>query len=49
MSSAIELINPRAESVRRAQALGVNCAGAMGLANVVKSNLVRSSAVRDMC
>lgn len=37
--SAIELINPRAESVRRAQALGVNCAGAMGLANVVKSNL----------
>jgi len=39
MSSAIELINPRAESVRRAQALGVNCAGAMGLANVVKSNL----------
>ncbi|CEH13949.1 t-complex protein zeta subunit (tcp-1-zeta) [Ceraceosorus bombacis] len=37
--SAIELINPRAESVRRAQALAVNCAGAMGLANVVKSNL----------
>ncbi|KAL7415235.1 chaperonin Cpn60/TCP-1 family [Mrakia frigida] len=37
--SAIELINPRAESVRRAQALQVNTQGAVGLANVVKSNL----------
>lgn len=37
--SAIELINPRAESVRRRQALQVNTAGAVGLANVVKSNL----------
>ncbi|KAI1796520.1 chaperonin-containing T-complex zeta subunit Cct6 [Ganoderma leucocontextum] len=39
MSSSIELINPKAESVRRAAALQVNTTGAMGLANVVKSNL----------
>lgn len=38
-SSSINLINPRAESVRRGQALMVNTTGAMGLANVVKSNL----------
>lgn len=37
--SAIELINPRAESVRRTQALQVNTAGAIGLAQVVRSNL----------
>ncbi len=37
--SSIELINPRAESIRRGQALQVNTAGAIGLANVVKSNL----------
>lgn len=37
--SSVELINPRAESIRRAQALQVNTAGAIGLANVVKSNL----------
>ncbi|WFD07613.1 T-complex protein 1 subunit zeta [Malassezia vespertilionis] len=37
--SAIELINPRAESVRRVQALQVNIAGAVGLAQVVRSNL----------
>ncbi|KAF8622765.1 hypothetical protein AX15_006852 [Amanita polypyramis BW_CC] len=39
MTSSIELINPKAESVRRAAALQVNTAGAMGLANVVKGNL----------
>ncbi|KAG9002236.1 T-complex protein 1 subunit zeta [Tulasnella sp. JGI-2019a] len=39
MSSSLELINPKAESVRRAAALQVNTNGAMGLANVVKSNL----------
>ncbi|OCB86842.1 chaperonin-containing T-complex zeta subunit Cct6 [Sanghuangporus baumii] len=39
MSSSIELVNPKAESVRRAAALQVNTNGAMGLANVVKSNL----------
>ncbi|WWC91736.1 T-complex protein 1, zeta subunit [Kwoniella dendrophila CBS 6074] len=39
MSGSIELINPRAESIRRTQALQVNTAGAVGLANVVKSNL----------
>jgi hypothetical protein len=39
MSSSIELINPKAESVRRAAALQVNINGAMGLANVVKGNL----------
>ncbi|TYJ54233.1 T-complex protein 1, zeta subunit [Cryptococcus floricola] len=37
--SSIELINPKAESIRRTQALQVNTAGAVGLANVVKSNL----------
>ena len=37
--SAIELFNPRAESVRRIQALQVNIAGAIGLAQVVRSNL----------
>ncbi|KAI3625873.1 hypothetical protein CBS9595_001234 [Malassezia furfur] len=37
--SAVELINPRAESVRRIQALQVNIAGAVGLAQVVRSNL----------
>ncbi|KAG8745199.1 T-complex protein 1 subunit zeta [Ceratobasidium sp. 414] len=37
--SSLELINPKAESVRRAAALQVNTNGAMGLANVVKSNL----------
>ncbi|WFD29769.1 T-complex protein 1 subunit zeta [Malassezia sp. CBS 17886] len=37
--SAVELINPRAESVRRVQALQVNIAGAVGLAQVVRSNL----------
>ncbi|KAF5317276.1 hypothetical protein D9611_003984 [Ephemerocybe angulata] len=39
MSSSIELINPKAESVRRAAALQVNTNGAMGLAAVVKGNL----------
>ncbi|KAI0074378.1 chaperonin-containing T-complex zeta subunit Cct6 [Panus rudis PR-1116 ss-1] len=39
MSSSIELINPKAESVRRAAALQVNTTGAVGLANVVKGNL----------
>ncbi|KAF8894955.1 chaperonin Cpn60/TCP-1 family [Gymnopilus junonius] len=38
--SSIELINPKAESVKRAAALQVNTTGAMGLANVVKGNLV---------
>jgi len=38
-SSALELLNPNAQSVRRADALQVNTTGAMGLANVVKSNL----------
>nr|AQT40876.1 T-complex protein 1 subunit zeta [Glaciozyma antarctica] len=37
--SAIELLNPRAENVRRNQAFQINVTGAMGLANVVKSNL----------
>ncbi|SGY18695.1 BQ5605_C014g07445 [Microbotryum silenes-dioicae] len=37
--SALELLNPRAESVRRNQAFQINATGAIGLANVVKSNL----------
>ena len=44
--SSIELINPRAESIRRTQALQVNTAGAVGLANVVKSNLGASWSCR---
>lgn len=39
MASSIELINPKAESIRRAAALQVNINGAMGLASVVKGNL----------
>ena len=56
MASSLELINPKAESIRRAAALQVshlecslghllhktrkvNINGAVGLANVVKSNL----------
>lgn len=39
MSNSLELLNPNAQSVRRAAALQVNTTGAMGLANVVKSNL----------
>ncbi|KAF9792706.1 chaperonin-containing T-complex zeta subunit Cct6 [Thelephora terrestris] len=39
MASSLELINPRAESIRRAAALQVNITGAMGLASVVKGNL----------
>ncbi|KAJ7783294.1 chaperonin Cpn60/TCP-1 family [Mycena metata] len=35
----MELLNPKAESIRRAAALQVNTNGAMGLANVVKGNL----------
>ncbi|MBW0541937.1 hypothetical protein O181_081652 [Austropuccinia psidii MF-1] len=37
--SSVELINPKAETIRRAQALQVNITGAVGLANVVRSNL----------
>ncbi|GAA5956185.1 hypothetical protein JCM21900_006831 [Sporobolomyces salmonicolor] len=37
--SAIELLNPRAEQVRRQQAFQLNVTGATGLAAVVKSNL----------
>ncbi|CAK5269447.1 unnamed protein product [Mycena citricolor] len=39
MSSSLELVNPKAESIRRAAALQVNTNGAMGLANVVRGNL----------
>ncbi|GAA6016448.1 hypothetical protein JCM11491_002417 [Sporobolomyces phaffii] len=39
MRSAIELLNPRAEQVRRQQAFSLNVTGATGLAQVVKSNL----------
>ena len=49
MSSSIELINPKAESVRRAAALQVNTTGAMGLANVVKGNLGMFSNVDRLC
>lgn len=39
MSSSIQLLNPKAESLRRAQALQVNAAAAQGLQQVLASNL----------
>ncbi|BGP18329.1 hypothetical protein JCM10213_008502 [Rhodosporidiobolus nylandii] len=39
MSSALELLNPRADISRRNQAFSINVTGATGLAGVVKSNL----------
>ncbi|KAJ8140743.1 hypothetical protein OY671_006076 [Metschnikowia pulcherrima] len=39
MSSSIQLLNPKAESLRRAQALQVNIAAAQGLQQVLASNL----------
>ncbi|ODQ56382.1 T-complex protein 1 zeta subunit [Saitoella complicata NRRL Y-17804] len=37
--SAVQLVNPKAESIRRDQALQVNITAAMGLQDVLKSNL----------
>lgn len=37
--SAISLLNPKAEVVRAAQALGVNIVGAKGIQEVMKTNL----------
>lgn len=39
MSSSIQLLNPKAESLRRSQALQVNIAAAQGLQQVLASNL----------
>ncbi|RLV91957.1 T-complex protein 1 subunit zeta [Spathaspora sp. JA1] len=39
MSSSIQLLNPKAESLRRAQALQVNIQAAQGLQSVLASNL----------
>ncbi|KAI5965869.1 CCT6 [Candida pseudojiufengensis] len=39
MSSSIQLLNPKAESFRRAQALQVNISAAQGLQDVLSSNL----------
>lgn len=39
MSSSIQLLNPKAESIRRSQALQVNIAAAQGLQQVLASNL----------
>ncbi|KAH3662229.1 hypothetical protein OGAPHI_005477 [Ogataea philodendri] len=39
MSSAIQLLNPKAESIRRQQALQVNISAAQGLQDVLSSNL----------
>ncbi|EMG47008.1 putative cytosolic chaperonin CCT ring complex subunit Cct6, partial [Candida maltosa Xu316] len=39
MSSSIQLLNPKAESIRRAQALQVNISAAQGLQQVLASNL----------
>jgi T-complex protein 1 subunit zeta len=39
MSSAIQLLNPKAESIRRSQALQVNISAAIGLQDVLSTNL----------
>lgn len=39
MSAAVQLLNPKAESLRRSQALAVNISAAQGLQNVLASNL----------
>ncbi|KAK6455305.1 cytoplasmic chaperonin of the Cct ring complex [Scheffersomyces xylosifermentans] len=39
MSTSIQLLNPKAESIRRSQALQVNIAAAQGLQSVLASNL----------
>lgn len=39
MSAAVQLLNPKAESLRRAQALAVNISAAQGLQSVLSSNL----------
>lgn len=46
MSSSLELLNPRAESVRRQQALAVNTQGAVGISNVLKNSLGPHGAVK---
>lgn len=46
MSSSLELLNPRAESVRRQQALAVNTQGAIGISNVLKNSLGPNGAVK---
>ena len=38
-SSAVKLINPNADVARRGQALQINTSAALGLQNVLKSNL----------
>ena len=37
--SALQLVNPNAESVRRAQALLINVNAAKGLQDIMKTNL----------
>lgn len=44
--SSLELLNPRAESVRRQQALAVNTQGAVGISNVLKNSLGPNGAVK---
>lgn len=44
--SSLELLNPRAESVRRQQALAVNTQGAIGISNVLKNSLGPHGAVK---
>jgi T-complex protein 1 subunit zeta len=44
--SSLELLNPRAESVRRQQALAVNTQGAIGISNVLKNSLGPNGAVK---
>ena len=38
-SSALGTLNPKAEYARRGQALQINLSGAMGIADVVRTNL----------
>jgi T-complex protein 1 subunit zeta len=44
--SSLELLNPRAESVRRQQALAVNTQGAVGISGVLKNSLGPNGAVK---
>jgi T-complex protein 1 subunit zeta len=39
MSSAVQLANPKAEVARRGQALALNCNAALGLQEVLRTNL----------
>ena len=47
--SSVSLINPNAESIRRAQALMINVSAAKGLQEVLKTNLGEPTAQDRAC